>query len=64
MSIAFVLQMLLYGSIALAAPAMALQTVTNMSNPQAILIVGLVCTFYATIGGMKTIIFTDLFQVR
>ncbi|XKL67588.1 hypothetical protein PGB90_003079 [Kerria lacca] len=61
-SIAFVLQMLLYGSIALAAPAMALQTVTNMSNPQAILIVGLVCTFYATIGGMKTIIFTDLFQ--
>lgn len=62
-SLAFVVQMLLYSCIALVAPAIALQTVTNISQEWSIIVVGMVVTFYATLGGMKAIIFTDFFQV-
>ena len=29
-----------------------------------VLLVGLVCTFYSTLGGMKAVLVTDVFQVR
>ncbi|XP_050430497.1 putative sodium-dependent multivitamin transporter [Adelges cooleyi] len=61
-SLAFSVQMILYMSIVLYAPALALEAVTGLSQVLSILLVGLVCVFYSTIGGIKAVIITDLFQ--
>lgn len=61
-SIAFSVQMILYMGIVLYAPALALEAVTGISKPAAILTLGLVCTFYSTLGGMKAVLATDVFQ--
>ncbi len=61
-SLAFSLQMVLYMGIVLYAPALALSAVTQMSYLGSILSVGLVCTFYSTIGGIKAVLVTDVFQ--
>ena len=62
-SISFSLQMILYMGIVLYAPALALEAVSGISKSLSVWIIGLVCTFYSTIGGMKAVIFTDVFQV-
>uniref|UniRef100_T1JCV0 Sodium-dependent multivitamin transporter n=1 Tax=Strigamia maritima TaxID=126957 RepID=T1JCV0_STRMM len=59
---AFILQMVLYMSIVLYAPALALNAVTGIEKWISIVAVGLVCTFYSTVGGMKAVLWTDLFQ--
>ncbi|GJQ70612.1 hypothetical protein Trydic_g23005 [Trypoxylus dichotomus] len=61
-SLSYCLQMLLYQGIVLYAPALALEALTGLSKVTAILSVGLVCTFYSTIGGMKAVLITDVFQ--
>lgn len=61
-SISFITQMILYMSIVLYAPALALNAVTGFSKWASILSVGFVCTFYSTIGGMKAVLWTDLLQ--
>jgi len=61
-SISFHLQMVFYMGIVLYAPALALSAVTGLSKWTSILSVGLVCTFYSTIGGMKAVLWTDVFQ--
>ncbi|KAK4303370.1 hypothetical protein Pmani_024598 [Petrolisthes manimaculis] len=61
-SIAFSLQMNLYMGIVLYAPALALSAVTGISLNWSIITVGLVCTFYSTLGGMKAVLITDMFQ--
>lgn len=48
--------------IVLFAPAISLETVTGLSKTAAILIIGFVCAFYSTIGGLKAVLFTDVFQ--
>jgi sodium-coupled monocarboxylate transporter 8/12 len=60
---AFILQMVLYMGIVLYAPALALNAVTGINKIVSIISVGLVCTFYSTIGGMKAVLITDVFQV-
>jgi sodium-coupled monocarboxylate transporter 8/12 len=62
-SISFSLQMILYMGIVLYAPALALGAVSGLSKALSVWTVGLVCTFYSTIGGMKAVILTDVFQV-
>jgi sodium-coupled monocarboxylate transporter 8/12 len=62
-SISFSLQMILYMGIVLYAPALALEAVSGLSKALSVWTVGLVCTFYSTIGGMKAVIITDVFQV-
>ncbi|XP_075535902.1 putative sodium-dependent multivitamin transporter isoform X1 [Dermacentor variabilis] len=62
MSATFVIQMVLYMAVVLYAPAVALSAVTGISKWLSIISVGLVCTFYCTIGGMKAVLWTDLFQ--
>ncbi|XP_015913589.1 putative sodium-dependent multivitamin transporter isoform X1 [Parasteatoda tepidariorum] len=61
-SSSFILQMILFMSVVLYAPALALSAVTNMSMWVSIVSVGVVCTFYCTIGGMKAVLWTDVFQ--
>jgi Na+/proline symporter len=54
--------MIIYMSIVLYAPALALSAVTGISKWASIISVGLVCTLYCTIGGMKAVLWTDVFQ--
>ncbi|XP_047525468.1 putative sodium-dependent multivitamin transporter [Pieris napi] len=61
-SLTYTLQMILYNGIVLYAPAIVLESVTGLNRVISILVVGLVCTFYSTIGGMKAVLFTDLLQ--
>lgn len=61
-SLAFSLQMILYMGIVLYAPALALEAVTGLNRVGSIFVIGLVCTFYSTIGGMKAVVVTDVFQ--
>ncbi|KAH6938034.1 hypothetical protein HPB50_006529 [Hyalomma asiaticum] len=73
-SITFSLQMLIYMSIVLYAPALALSqgddvslptfyTVTGISTWTSVLSLGIVCTFYTSIGGMRAVVWTDVFQI-
>lgn len=61
-SLTYTLQMVLYNGIVLYAPAIVLESVTGLDRLISILVVGLVCTFYSTLGGMKAVLFTDLLQ--
>ena len=61
-SLAFSLQMILYMGIVVYAPALALSAVTDLSYLGSILAVGIVCTFYSTLGGIKAVLITDVFQ--
>ncbi|XP_060526384.1 putative sodium-dependent multivitamin transporter [Cylas formicarius] len=61
-SLSYTLQMTLYMGIVVYAPALALEALTGMTKEIAILSIGLVCTFYSTIGGMKAVLITDVFQ--
>lgn len=54
--------MILYMGIVLFAPAISLEVVTGMPKSVAILVIGLVCVFYSTIGGLKAVLLTDVFQ--
>ncbi|XP_044729076.1 putative sodium-dependent multivitamin transporter [Chrysoperla carnea] len=56
------IQMILYMGIVLYAPALALEALTGIKKEIAILVIGFVCTFYSTLGGMKAVVITDVFQ--
>ncbi|XP_067207599.1 putative sodium-dependent multivitamin transporter isoform X2 [Linepithema humile] len=53
--------MLLTG-VMLYAPSLALEATTGLSSTASILVLGVVCTFYSTIGGIKAVLITDIFQ--
>lgn len=61
-SLTYTLQMVLYNGIVLYAPAIVLESVTGLDRLISILVVGLACTFYSSLGGMKAVLFTDLLQ--
>ncbi|RLU26516.1 hypothetical protein DMN91_000312 [Ooceraea biroi] len=61
-SFAFLLQLLLYTGVVLYAPALALEATTGISMSVSVISLGLVCTFYSTIGGIKAVLITDVFQ--
>lgn len=61
-SLAFLLQLLLYTGVVLYAPALALEATTGLSTAASVIGLGLVCTFYSTIGGIKAVLVTDVFQ--
>ncbi|KAJ8030457.1 Sodium-coupled monocarboxylate transporter 2 [Holothuria leucospilota] len=44
------------------APAMALNAITGLSIPGSIIAVGLVCTLYTSLGGIKAVLWTGVFQ--
>ena len=44
------------------APALAMNQVAGLDINVAIIVVGCVCIFYTSIGGMKAVIWTDVYQ--
>uniref|UniRef100_A0A4W4E072 Sodium-dependent multivitamin transporter n=1 Tax=Electrophorus electricus TaxID=8005 RepID=A0A4W4E072_ELEEL len=52
----------IYMGVVLYAPALALNAVTGIDLWGAVLAMGLVCTLYTTLGGLKAVIWTDVFQ--
>ncbi|XP_069176449.1 sodium-coupled monocarboxylate transporter 1-like [Procambarus clarkii] len=56
------LMMFFYLGICLYTPSLALSTVTNLSTTVSMGIMGSVCTFYITIGGVKAVVYTDVMQ--
>uniref|UniRef100_A0A8C6TWN9 Solute carrier family 5 member 8 n=1 Tax=Neogobius melanostomus TaxID=47308 RepID=A0A8C6TWN9_9GOBI len=59
----FLLLQVLYTGIVIYTPALALTQVTGIDLWGAIVSTGLVCTFYCTMGGLKAVVWTDVFQV-
>ncbi|GFT15374.1 putative sodium-dependent multivitamin transporter [Nephila pilipes] len=58
----FILQMVLYMSSVLYAPVLALNAVTNLSIELSIIVFGTICTFYCAMGGLKAVLWSDVFQ--
>lgn len=61
-SFVYWIQLLLYSGVVLYAPSLALEATTGISKTASIIIIGLVCAFYSTIGGIKAVLITDVFQ--
>lgn len=61
-SICFIIQTSLYMAIVVYGPAIALEAVTGFPVWASIVSIGIVCTFYTTIGGIKAVIWNDVFQ--
>ncbi|XP_014207490.2 putative sodium-dependent multivitamin transporter [Copidosoma floridanum] len=55
-------QLLLYSGICLYAPALALEVTAGLPQLWSIIALGVVCAFYSSIGGMKAVLVTDVFQ--
>lgn len=62
-TILFIIQTILYTGIVIYAPALALNQVTGFHLWGAVVATGVVCTFYCTLGGLKAVVWTDVFQV-
>ncbi|XP_061425456.1 sodium-dependent multivitamin transporter-like isoform X2 [Lethenteron reissneri] len=58
----FIFQMVVYMGVGLYAPALILNTVTGISLWASVTGLGLVCTLYTAIGGLKAVIWADAFQ--
>ena len=63
-SLSFILLTSLYLAIVVYAPSLALSQVTGLNVDLAILITFSVCIFYTSLGGIKAVIWTNVFQVR
>ncbi|XP_014607608.1 PREDICTED: putative sodium-dependent multivitamin transporter [Polistes canadensis] len=61
-SIANFCHLTLYTGIVLYAPSLALEATTGLSSTMSIILIGVICTFYSTIGGIKAVLITDVFQ--
>ncbi|XP_032683424.1 putative sodium-dependent multivitamin transporter [Odontomachus brunneus] len=53
---------LLLAGVMLYAPSLALEATTGLSSTMSILVIAIICTFYSTIGGIKAVLVTDIFQ--
>ncbi|XP_078534891.1 sodium-coupled monocarboxylate transporter 1-like [Lissotriton helveticus] len=62
-TLVFMIEMILYTGIVIYAPALALNQVTGFNLWGAVVITGAVCTFYCALGGLKAVIWTDVFQI-
>ncbi|KAK5858020.1 hypothetical protein PBY51_011221 [Eleginops maclovinus] len=61
-TVTFIFQTVVYMGLCVYTPAFALNAVTGFEIWAAVLAIGLVCTLYTTIGGLKAVIWTDVFQ--
>ncbi|XP_052834309.1 sodium-dependent multivitamin transporter [Octopus bimaculoides] len=62
-SLTFVLQTIFYMSVVIYAPAITISQTTGMPTSVAIALTGIVCTLYTAIGGLRAVIWTDVFQI-
>ncbi|XP_069558406.1 sodium/iodide cotransporter [Brachyistius frenatus] len=62
-SIQFLLATLLYTGIVIYAPALILNQATGLNMWMSLFSTGIICTLYTTLGGMKAVIWTDVFQI-
>uniref|UniRef100_A0A915J7G9 Sodium-coupled monocarboxylate transporter 1 n=1 Tax=Romanomermis culicivorax TaxID=13658 RepID=A0A915J7G9_ROMCU len=56
-------QSTIYMGICLYAPSLALEAASGIKWSHTVLALGVVCTFYTTIGGMKAVLWTDALQI-
>lgn len=61
-TVTFIFQMVIYMGVVLYAPSLALNAVTGFDIWLSVLTLGIVCTFYTALGGLKAVIWTDVFQ--
>ncbi|KAM8915551.1 sodium-dependent multivitamin transporter-like isoform 5-T7 [Spinachia spinachia] len=61
-TLTFIFQTVVYMGVCVYTPAVALNAVTGFELWGAVLATGLVCTLYTTMGGLKAVIWTDVFQ--
>ncbi|KAJ6215650.1 hypothetical protein RDWZM_010150 [Blomia tropicalis] len=61
-SLGFLIATMPYMAVVLYGPAIALSSVTPISITTSIVVVGTICTFYTSIGGIKAVIWTDVLQ--
>ncbi|XP_074646201.1 sodium-coupled monocarboxylate transporter 1-like [Tubulanus polymorphus] len=59
----FIVQMMFYMAIVIYAPALAFSQVTGLNMVLSVVSIGAVCTFYTALGGMKAVMWTDVFQM-
>ncbi|XP_070579121.1 sodium-coupled monocarboxylate transporter 1-like [Ptychodera flava] len=61
-SLIFMLQSVFYIAACLVGPALAIEAVQSFEQWKTLLITGILCTLYTALGGMKGVIWTDVFQ--
>uniref|UniRef100_A0A8C6SUG9 Solute carrier family 5 member 6 n=1 Tax=Neogobius melanostomus TaxID=47308 RepID=A0A8C6SUG9_9GOBI len=61
-TLTFIFQTVVYMGLCIYLPAFALNAVTGFKLWGTVLVTGLVCTLYTTLGGLKAVIWTDVFQ--
>ncbi|XDV42756.1 hypothetical protein PO909_011369 [Leuciscus waleckii] len=61
-TVTFIFQMVIYVGVGIYTPALALNAVTGFHLWGAVLATGLVCTLYTALGGLKAVVWTDVFQ--
>ncbi|KAM9708654.1 solute carrier family 5 member 6 isoform 1-T1 [Menidia menidia] len=61
-TLTFIFQMVVYMGVSVYTPAFALNAVTGLELWGTVLATGLVCTLYTSLGGLKAVIWTDVFQ--
>ncbi|XP_051893664.1 sodium/iodide cotransporter [Pristis pectinata] len=59
----FLVATVLYTGVVIYAPALILNQVTDLNIWVSLLSTGIICTFYTTVGGLKAVVWTDIFQV-
>uniref|UniRef100_A0A665VL88 Solute carrier family 5 member 5 n=1 Tax=Echeneis naucrates TaxID=173247 RepID=A0A665VL88_ECHNA len=62
-SVQFLVATLLYTGIVIYAPALILNQATGLNMWVSLFSTGIICTLYTTLGGMKAVIWTDVFQI-
>ncbi|XP_053170204.1 sodium-coupled monocarboxylate transporter 1-like [Scomber japonicus] len=62
-TVLFIILTILYTGIIVYGPALALSQVTDMDLWSGIISTGIICTFYCTLGGLKAVVWTDVFQI-
>ncbi|XP_034439044.1 sodium/iodide cotransporter isoform X1 [Hippoglossus hippoglossus] len=62
-SIQFLIATLLYTGIVIYAPALILNQATGFNMWASLFSTGFICTLYTTMGGIKAVIWTDVFQI-
>ena len=63
LTIISIIQALIYNGLVVYGPALAINQISGLDVNVGILLVGGICIFYTAIGGMKAVIWTDVWQM-